>query len=460
LRSSNGGATTKKKNNSKIAEEENDAMDDFFLDEDQGTLQNHAADDEEPEDLETADEKRVRLAKEFLMKMQKIEDSDGEEGDSAAVHQRLKSELLKAEGKYETAIAEELTDLNPETVKVLRGLHRFSITDLVNSPDDRFVFSASKDGIVTQFDTETGQRVRTIRRVGDLAHGHTSDVYSLALHPSNPSVLASGGKDKTVKIWDVRMEENANQVDPCRGFGRYRHSGTVTGLKFRDAEALELISVSSDRQLKIWNCTAMAYVDTLFGHQAEISCLDTLTSSAETALTASADGSARIWKITEESQLVFMDNPKLGNMPIDCCFMMNSTNFITGGQDGTLNLWSKAKKRPMYQVQSAHSSANGGESGWISSVAGVRYSDLCASGSNNGLVQLWKLSSSNKNKLDANKLLPLGSIPIPGFCNAMSFGNSNPRLLFIGIGRDHGFGRWNTIQNAKNGVHIIKLSSN
>jgi ribosomal RNA-processing protein 9 len=446
-------ASGKEKQGKRVARDEGDAMDDFFVEEEE---QQFGGEEHVAEDLETADEKRVRLAREFLVKMQKVESEDEDEEEKNAVHLRLRSELLKAEGKFESEIVEGLGDLNPEVVRVFRGLHRFSITDLVITPDDRFFFSSSKDGIVTQFDTETGERVRTIRRVEDSAKGHTSDVFALALHPSNPSVIASGGKDKFVKVWDVRMDGHANQVDPCRGFGRNRHSGAITGLKFRDVEALELISVSADRQLKIWNCTAMAYIDTLFGHQAEISCLDTLTSSAETALTASADGSARIWKITEESQLVFTDNPKLGNMPIDSCFMMNSTNFVTGGQDGTLNLWSKTKKRPMHQIPSAHISPQG-DPEWISSLTGVRYSDLFASGSNNGSLHLWKLASTNKNKLDANKILPLKSIPLEGFCNAMSFGNSNPRLLFVGIGRDHRLGRWKSIHNAKNGVHVIQL---
>lgn len=44
-------------------------------------------------------------------------------------------------------------------------------------------------------------------------------------------------------------------------------------------------------------------MDTLFGHQAEILALDVLR--AERALTSGFDRTCRVWKIPEESQLVF-----------------------------------------------------------------------------------------------------------------------------------------------------------
>jgi pleiotropic regulator 1 len=34
--------------------------------------------------------------------------------------------------------------------------------------------------------------------------GHLSGVYSLALHPTL-NILASGGRDSVVRLWDIRM---------------------------------------------------------------------------------------------------------------------------------------------------------------------------------------------------------------------------------------------------------------
>jgi ribosomal RNA-processing protein 9 len=467
-------------------QDEEDAFDDFFMEEDAPSKPKKSkkkvafasngddkqsddssvagSESEEEEVEETADEKRVRMAKAFLDKMKTVEASDDEDEDNEddeKLDQRLRDEHLKAQGKYIQHVAEDLDIPNATVVQTLRGQHRLSVTALSVSQDDKIVFSASKDGNICQFDVETGKRVRTFKRTDNVAEGHTGEVMALAYHDVNPSILSSGGKDKAVRIWDIRVSSSEGEVSnslSARGFGRYKHSGTITGLKFRNAEHLELLSVSNDRQLKIWNCTAMAYIDTLFGHQAEITCLDSLPSSPESALSCSVDGSVRFWKIAEESQLVFQDNHKMGNLPIDSCFMVNQNNFLSGGQDGILNLWSRTKKRPVCQIKGAHSTDS---EAWISSVAAGRFSDIAASGSNRGSVKFWKLGGLRSSKDNiANALISLGEVQIHGHINALAFGNAHNSLLFAGVGRDHRFGRWEAVPGAKNSVQIVRLKSN
>lgn len=45
-----------------------------------------------------------------------------------------------------------------------------------------------------------------------------------------------------------------------------------------------------------------------------------------------------------------------------------------------------------------------------------------------------------------------------GFVNSMVFSNSG-RFLIAGIGREHKFGRWESIPTAKNGLRFIPLPS-
>jgi hypothetical protein len=53
------------------------------------------------------------------------------------------------------------------------------------------------------------------------------------------------------------------------------HKDIVSGLAFR-AGTHELFSASFDRTVKIWSLDDRAYVDTLFGHQAEVLAIDLL----------------------------------------------------------------------------------------------------------------------------------------------------------------------------------------
>jgi ribosomal RNA-processing protein 9 len=69
----------------------------------------------------------------------------------------------------------------------------------------------------------------------------------------------------------------------------------------------QLFSCSCDRTVKLWNVDEMAYIETLFGHQDGVMGIDCL--SQERPVTAGAsDRSVRIWKIIEESQLVYNDH--------------------------------------------------------------------------------------------------------------------------------------------------------
>ena len=56
--------------------------------------------------------------------------------------------------------------------------------------------------------------------------------------------------------------------------------------------------------MKVWNVDEMAYVETVFGHQDGVQSIDAMM--GEKAITVGGrDRTVRLWKIVEESQLVF-----------------------------------------------------------------------------------------------------------------------------------------------------------
>lgn len=83
----------------------------------------------------------------------------------------------------------------------------------------------------------------------------------------------------------------------------------------------------------------MAYTETLFGHQDSVTCVDSL--DRERAISGGGrDRSVRLWKVVEESQLVFNGHTST----IDCVAMINETNFVSGSEDGSVPiLWCGAR---------------------------------------------------------------------------------------------------------------------
>lgn len=105
------------------------------------------------------------------------------------------------------------------------------------------------------------------------------------------------------------------------------HRDGLSALAFGGASK-ELFTAARDRTVKLWNLSEMAYVETLFGHADEITALDAL--SGERAVSCGTDRSVRLWKVHEETQLVFHGH----SAAIDCVRMLTPSSFVTGSQDG------------------------------------------------------------------------------------------------------------------------------
>lgn len=86
-----------------------------------------------------------------------------------------------------------------------------------------------------------------------------------------------------------------------------------------------------------------SYIETLFGHQDQITGIDTL-GRERCVSTGGRDKTARLWKIVEESQLVFRggistkDESGTKNVlvenSIDSVAQLDESMFVTGGDSG------------------------------------------------------------------------------------------------------------------------------
>jgi len=153
----------------------------------------------------------------------------------------------------------------------------------------------------------------------------------------------------------------------------------------------------------------------------------------------------RIWKIIEESQLVFQGS----GHSLDCVKLLDEQHFISGGDDGSICLWGLQKKKPLYTVFKAHGFGDSVPN-WITSIAPLVNTDIFASGSQDGHIRLWKVSENYK------KITPLSSVAVPGFVNSLEF-NQKGDTLVAAVGQEHRLGRWWRRKEAKNQVVVIRL---
>ena len=353
------------------------------------------------------------------------------------------------------------------------------MTSVALSQDESFICSGSKDNSVIYWDIET-QKKTTLkqhwtRKNSPTTQSSSGEVLAVAISHDGKYIV-SGGRDNIIRIYDKRLPIETNQIKTFQG-----HRDTITSLSFR-YDTYTLFSGSLDRTLKHWDLTEMAYIETMFGHQEGVLAIDCYKKNKP--ISVSSDRTTRLWSIEGESHLVYRYKPS----SVECIRYIADDKFITGAQNGMISLWKATQKKPLYSVYNAHG-IEGISPRWVTSVSSMRMSDLVLSGSYDGFVRFWQLGSADSvaplthagggaggkaahtthtttnstgstHTHTSNSHIPkLGlkfEYPIEGFVNDMV--NTN-RLIVIGVGKEHKYGRWWNIKQACNDVVLLKLQS-
>ena len=475
---------------------------------------------EEELDNETSAEQRLRLAERYLENIQK--EIDGTGFDAAAldrdlIAERLQEDVSESNGKLYRHIASSY-DLPNAVATQIRSKADCTTSISVCAP---YIYTASKDCTLTKWEIplldlqrekRRPQRRRPLMRKSTKGSHHEAGKASYQHHTapilcvaasSDGRFVVTGGADKRLIVW------SSENLAPLRVFTQHRDK--ILSLAFR-RDTNQLYTASADRTIKTWSLNELAYVETLFGHQDAIT--DVTALSQERCLSAgSRDRTVRLWKVVEETQLVFrggsgsksrqqgrqeMSTPGATEGSIERVAFIDQETFVSGSDDGSLSLWTIGKKKAVFTISAAHGFEQppwpdegfaaldlGGnqlpippDARWITALAVIPYSDLVLSGSWDGYVRAWQVSS------DKRKLMALGIIgeisgdaiatlnsnnigelscskTARGFINDIDVFEYGPRgkeVMYIvaALGKEHRLGRWKKVRG-KNGAVLIEV---
>lgn len=389
--------------------------------------------DDSPEcSEEAATKERLQKARVCL---ETILDTDSKELDKQLLADRFRQAAMKASGrKTFDKIATSFQHVQFDLRQTLRSNHRnHPITRLCGTSNDAF-FSADKSGRIIKW---------TINDEGSFRKQHvfraSSKVLSLAVSPDCRFLLA-GLSDGNISAWDARTNRPLGQLGP------YPHREAVTSICFQpdtDPHSFTAYSASSDRTVKVWTVGSeqLSYIDTLFGHQDVV--MSICSPSQDRCVSVGGrDRTVRLFKITEESQLVFrMSENDGGSLDEVVCARTGTASLytVTASDAGVISLWTPTRKKPVQSVQ--------GHSAPITLLYSPEMSDLVVSGSSDGLLRLWHL--------EGNGLKAVNELAIPGHITGALLSNDK---LIVAVSPEGRFGRWTVDNSIKSSILVFDIN--
>jgi guanine nucleotide-binding protein subunit beta-2-like 1 protein len=241
--------------------------------------------------------------------------------------------------------------------------------------------------------------------------GHAGWVTSLAVSESDPSLLVSGSRDKSVMVWRVSRAGNVIEGKAMRSL--HGHSHFVSDVTLSQ-DGQYCLSASWDATLRLWYIgpppggepgTISGECKYQFkGHTKD--CLSVAFSPDNRQIVSgSRDHTIKLWNVIGECKFTISPTPGAAGMPhndwVSCVRYSPNTEtpqVVSAGWDKLVCVTSILNLRDRRTLK--------GHTGYLNTVTVSPDGSLCASGGKDGIAMLWDLSEGKSlYELQANSII-------------------------------------------------------
>ena len=247
-------------------------------------------------------------------------------------------------------IATVVTWVNPTLAKTLEG-HSSLVNSVAFSLDGRTLASlGGRDSTIKLWDVATGREIATLTG------------YSLVFSPDGRTLASLGGSN-TIKLWDVATRR---EIATLTG-----HSFGVNSVAF-SPDGRTLASGGGDKTIKLWDVATRREMATLTGHSDGVNSV-AFSPDGRTLAAGGRDSTIKLWDVATRREIATLN----GYSPV---FSPDGRTLASGSGDGTIKLWDVATRREIATLNSSH----------INSVAFSPDGRALASGSGDGTIKIWR----------------------------------------------------------------------
>lgn len=269
----------------------------------------------------------------------------------------------------------KIWDLTNGEARSIESPGKSRVNAVVFSPDGAQIASSDGNNIIL-WDAETAEQVSVLE-------GHTDWVRSLAYN-ADGSILASGGDDKTIRLWDVATLKELHTI---------QMAGPVDRLAFTpDGKTLASTDGNTAGAL-LWDTATGEKIGELSQPETYYGCIVFNSDGTQLAAGNSYQNQIYIWDVETREMARTLEVPEGGTL--DCAFSPREKVLASLVKNSSLRLWDTERGSGFSPLH--------GDSIAPYTIAVSADGTLIAVGSDDGFIEFWGTSDGGP--------LPLPTIP-------------------------------------------------